>query len=228
MFADVVSRPLVLAVTVGVLSGCASGKGTTSPSVAAPAPVATSLVTPVPERSAPAFLVVRPGALTSTLEARRQTLVDAGRRVDPDEIGYYMDVQQARLQQVGGPWLSVIRVENSVRLSLPGRWSFKVGNADLSPSAQSAISSIATVLIDYRLSLITVHGHTDDTGDAGFNQTLSERRALAVARHLVSAGVAADRIVVVGHGAANPLASNASQDGREENRRVELQVDPLS
>jgi outer membrane protein OmpA-like peptidoglycan-associated protein len=171
--------------------------------------------------------MAKPNALAEMVSARRQTLVNAGRRVNPDEIGYYMDVQQARLQQVGGPWLGVIRIGHGVRLSLPGRWSFEVASAELSPSAQSALSSVATVLADYRLSLITVHGYTDDSGDAAFNQTLSEQRALAVARHLVSEGVAADRIVVVGHGAEDPLASNASQDGREENRRVELQVDPL-
>lgn len=217
-------RPVVIAVTLAALAGCAS-RGGGAPSAPAPAPVAPAAA--IPNRSAPAFLVAKPNALAEMVSARRQTLVNAGRRVNPDEIGYYMDVQQARLQQVGGPWLSVVRIGHGVRLSLPGRWSFQVARAELSPSAQSALSSVATVLADYRLSLITVHGYTDDSGDAAFNQTLSEQRALAVARHLVSHGVAADRIVVVGHGADNPLASNASQDGREENRRVELQVDPL-
>jgi outer membrane protein OmpA-like peptidoglycan-associated protein len=176
----------------------------------------------------PSILVVKPADFATTLATRRLTLAHAGRRVSPDEIGYYMDVQQARLQQVGSHWLSVIRRGHSVRLSLPGRWSFKVGSAELSANAQSALSSIARVLADYRLSVITVHGHTDDSGNPDSNQALSEKRALAVARHLVSEGVAPDRILVVGHGAADPLASNASEDGRDENRRVELQVDPLS
>jgi outer membrane protein OmpA-like peptidoglycan-associated protein len=213
---------------LALLAGCASSGGRTPPvTTPAPAPEVAPRAVVAPERVAPAFLVVRPDELRPARSVRRQALVGAGRRVTPEEVGYYMDVQQARLQQVGGPWLSVIRTGHGVRLSLPGRWSFRVGGAELSENARSALSSVATVLIDYRLSLITVHGYTDDLGDAAFNQTLSEQRALAVARHLAAAGVATDRIVVVGHGAANPLASNASQDGREENRRVELQVDPL-
>ena len=241
----VIRRPIVLALILLSLGGCRSKRPPATPPTASPESVAVAPVTPPPPPEpplseppslppppptprAPALLVVKPADFAAMLTTRRLALTHAGRRVSPDEIGYYMDVQQARLQQVGGHWLSVIRKGHSVRLSLPGRWSFKVGSAELSASAQSALSSIARVLADYRLSLITVHGHTDDAGDPAFNQALSEKRALAVARHLVSEGVASDRILVVGHGSADPLASNASADGREENRRVELQVDPLT
>ena len=249
MTARAIQRPIVVALIVISLGACRSKRPPAPPPAAPPESVAAAPVTPPPppepppqppptESSslppppptprAPALLVVKPADFAATLTTRRLALAHAGRRVSPDEIGYYMDVQQARLQQIGGHWLSVIRKGHSVRLSLPGRWSFKVGSAELSASAQSALSSIARVLADYRLSLITVHGHTDDAGDPAFNQALSEKRALAVARHLVSEGVALDRILVVGHGASDPLASNASADGREENRRVELQVDPLT
>lgn len=228
-------RPTVIALLAIGLGGCGSRTPPAPPPVdpqehaAAPAtPPPPPEPPPSPPTRVPSLVIVQPAELQVTRTARRQTLVGSGRRVSPDEIGYYMDVQQARLQQVGGHWFSVMRQGHSVRLSLPGRWSFKVGSAELSASAQSALASIARVLADYRLSLITVHGHTDDAGDPAFNQTLSEKRALAVARHLVSEGVAPDRILVVGHGAANPLASNGSEDGREENRRVELQVDPLT
>jgi outer membrane protein OmpA-like peptidoglycan-associated protein len=230
-------RPGMVVATMMVLGGCGSkDRAVVTPPAAAAEPAPQPAAPPMPEPApppppaprAPAVLVVKPGEFETTWAARRQTLVGAGRRVSPDEIGYYMDVQQARLQQIGGHWLSVIRKGHRVQLSLPGRWSFKVGSAELSSTAQSALSSVARVLADYCLSLITVHGHTDDSGDPAFNQALSERRALAVAKHLVSEGVALDRVLVVGHGAAKPLASNASEDGREENRRVELQVDPLT
>ena len=236
MTARLIRQSIVLGLTAIWLGGCGSKDAPALPPADPPQSVAAAPEIPPPPPEpppppvprAPALLVVKPGDVEATLTTRRQTLVNAGRRVSPDEIGYYMDVQQARLQQVGGQWLSVIRKGHSVRLSLPGRWSFQVGSAELSSSAQSALSSIARVLADYRLSLVTIHGHTDDAGDPAFNQTLSEKRALAVARHLVSEGVALDRIIVVGHGAAAPLASNASEDGREENRRVELQIDPLT
>ena len=228
-----IRRPVVVLSAMLWLGACGSRRAPSLPPAAPPEIAAPPAASPPPPPAhppaprAPALLMVSPADLEATLTTRRQTLMNSGRRVSPDEIGYYMDVQQARLQQVGGQWLSVIRRGHRVRLSLPGRWSFTVGSTQLSSSAQSALSSIARVLADYRLSLVTVHGHTDDSGDAIFNQTLSEKRALAVARHLVSEGVASDRILVVGHGASTPLASNASEDGREENRRVELEVSPL-
>ena len=126
------------------------------------------------------------------------------------------------------PSLGIERTDQRVRLNLPGRWGFAVGSADLSTDAREALGRVASVLAEYRASLITVHGHTDSSGDAAFNRELSERRALAVARLLVDAGVAADRILVVGHGSERPVASNASEEGRDRNRRVELQVDPIA
>jgi outer membrane protein OmpA-like peptidoglycan-associated protein len=230
-----IRRPVVVLSTALWLGACGSRRAPAvppaTPSESATAAAAASppaLPADPPAPRAPAPFVVRPADVEATLTTRRQTLINSGRRVSPDEIGYYMDVQQARLQQIGGHRFSVIRRGLSIRLSLPGRGSFKVGSAELSSGAQSALSSIARVLADYRLSLITVHGYTDDSGDPNLNQTLSEKRSLAVARHLVSEGVAPDRILVVGHGAANPLASNAAEDGREENRRVELDVVPLT
>ena len=217
------------------LAGCGARRASTPPPATAPAstaaPAEASPPPPAPDPPAPrppALFAVTPAEVEAALSARKRTLMHAGRRVSPDEIGYYMDVQQARLQQVGGHSLSVIRRGYNIRLSLPGRWSFTVGSAELSTGAQSALASIARVLADYRLSLITVHGHTDDSGDPIFNQTLSEKRALAVARQLMAEGIASDRILVVGHGAADPLAANDSEDGREENRRVELEIVPLA
>ena len=230
-----IRRSVVVLSAMLSLGACGSKRAPALPETAPPesaAAAAAASPPPLPAHPAapraPAIFVVRPADVEATLTTRRQTLMNSGRRVRPDEIGYYMDVQQARLQQIGGQWLGVMRRGLSIRLSLPGRWSFTVGSAELSSGAQPALSSIARVLADYRLSLITVHGHTDDSGDPIFNQTLSEKRALAVARHLVSEGVASDRLLVVGHGPADPLASNATEAGREENRRVELEVVPLT
>lgn len=138
-----------------------------------------------------------------------------------------MDVQEARFRQVATSGLRVVRLEQRVILNLPGAVAFDVGSASLSAGAVRALERVAAVLVDYRYSVISLHGHTDNSGDPLQNMRLSEQRALAVARQLIAAGVGPERIVVAGYGALAPIASNDSADGRESNRRVELQVDPV-
>ena len=84
------------------------------------------------------------------------------------------------------------------------------------------IVSISKVLQEYNKTLIQVNGYTDNTGSAAINNPLSLRRATAVADFLKLKGVAANRIIVNGYGSANPIASNATAAGREQNRRVEI------
>src|SRR3546814_19540570 len=81
--------------------------------------------------------------------------------------------------------------------------------------------AIAQVLDEYRLTLITIHGQTDDIGEAAFNLHLSQQRALSVAQALADAGVAPTRLLVIGHGESEPVADNATPEGRERNRRVD-------
>ena len=83
------------------------------------------------------------------------------------------------------------------------------------------------MLVDYRFTLISVDGHTDDSGDAAQNRSLSEQRAVAVAKHLIAEGVEPQRLIVVGRGSERPIADNATEIGREANRRVVLRIDPL-
>lgn len=170
---------------------------------------------------------VAPAEYSSTLVTRRQRLIERGLRLGAEDVGYYMDVQEARLRQAGGTALRLTRRGASVILELPGHLNFEVGRARLSPAALTALAGVATVLVDYRLTIISVEGHTDDSGDAAQNRTLSEQRASAVARQLTSKGVEVERLVVVGHGADRPVADNSTEVGREANRRVVLRVDPL-
>ena len=151
-----------------------------------------------------------------------------GQRLSAAEVGYYLDVQEARFRQIASTWLQVSRKEERVVLSLPGALSFDVGSTKVSAGATEALSAISKVLVEYRHTVVALHGHTDSIGDPATNQKLSEQRALAVARVLISAGVATERILVAGYGAGSPAASNTTEAGREANRRVEIEIRPLS
>jgi outer membrane protein OmpA-like peptidoglycan-associated protein len=97
----------------------------------------------------------------------------------------------------------------------------------VSSETEVALQSLAVVLTEYDATLVSVHGHTDDSGSGGVNQELSEQRAVAVARFLLGQGLSADRLIAVGHGSSKPMAANDSAAGREQNRRIELQIDPI-
>ncbi len=217
------------AVVAGLLlaaAGCsARAPASASGGTGAPASAASrEPVAPVaPDPSAP----VAPADYSSALVTRRQSLLERGLRLGTEDVGYYMDVQEARLRQLGGSELRLTRRGSSVIVELPGRLDFEVGSARLSSGAIAALSGVAKILIDYRLTIISVEGHTDDSGDAASNRTLSEQRASTVARQLISQGVEAERMVVVGHGSDRPVADNSTELGREANRRVVIRVDAL-
>lgn len=168
-----------------------------------------------------------PNELASAVTARRTALRAAGQRLQPEEIGYYMDVQEARLRQLATPGLLVARRDAELVLSLPGALAFEVGSATLTADASATLRVLARVFAEYRLSVVAVHGHTDASGDSLANRRLSEQRALAVAQQLIAAGVSSERIVIAGFGDLAPLQSNDTVDGRDANRRVELHLTPL-
>lgn len=162
------------------------------------------------------------------LAQRRSQLASSGRDVlQREDVGYYLDVQQARLQQLGSDRLQLMREANQIRLRLSGPTSFEVGSARLTDDSAALIVRVADVLRDYRQSLFSVHGHTDDSGDAAANLRLSQQRALTVARLLVQHGVEPERVAAVGHGQSMPIDDNGTDAGRERNRRVELVLDPV-
>ena len=101
---------------------------------------------------------------------------------------------------------------------------FKTGKADLAPAAREKLSKIAGILAAHKGLKIEANGYTDSTGTETFNRSLSEKRAQATKDFLVSQGVAPDAILFRGFGEDNPIASNDTDDGRKENRRVELVV----
>ena len=143
-------------------------------------------------------------------------------------VGQYMDRQEARLrEQLRGTGVSVTRQGDNIILNMPGNITFRTGSADLNGSFYNVLNSVVLVLKEFDKTLCSVEGHTDSTGKADFNQKLSEDRASAVANYLASQGIAGNRLSSAGYGPNRPIADNKTDAGRQQNRRVELHLEPL-
>lgn len=144
-------------------------------------------------------------------------------------VGYYMDVQEAKLRQrLEGTGVSVTRVGDNITLNMPGNVTFALNSADLNAQFFNVLDGVALVLKEYNKTVVEVAGHTDSTGSDAYNLQLSQRRAQAVASYLVSQGIKSERLITVGAGKAHPIASNATEEGRAANRRVELTIVPVT
>ena len=137
-------------------------------------------------------------------------------------IGNYMDRQAEELEKVA----DTTRTGDGIIVTMRDKILFDVDSATVKPAAAAGVDKLATVLTKYPKTTITVAGHTDNTGRSDYNVKLSERRANAVRFALADRGVAGHRISTMGFGAENPVASNATPDGRAQNRRVELHIVP--
>ncbi|MBO9653959.1 MAG: OmpA family protein [Agrobacterium tumefaciens] len=143
-------------------------------------------------------------------------------------IGNYMDGQEAELRaQLQGTGVSVTRRGDSIVLNMPSNITFATDQDQVIPPFYQTLDSVAIVLNKFNRTLIDINGHTDSTGSLQHNQALSERRAASVANYLGARGVDQRRISTLGYGPSQPIASNATSDGRAQNRRVEVLISPL-
>ncbi len=101
---------------------------------------------------------------------------------------------------------------------------FDFDRATLKPEGRNILDQVAAQVQQLNLESLIAVGHTDSVGSDAYNQRLSERRAAAVKNYLVSKGVPADQIIASGRGESQPVASNATRDGRAKNRRVEIEI----
>ncbi|MBW8636460.1 OmpA family protein [Hoeflea sp. WL0058] len=161
---------------------------------------------------------------------RRNALVGAGiGLLAGGAIGAYMDRQEAELRaQLQGTGISVTRVGNNLVLNMPSNITFATDQANIDTGFYPTLNSVAIVLNKYNQTLVDVYGFTDSTGSAQYNLELSQRRAQSVASYLGGQGVNRQRMYVTGFGQERPVASNATAEGRAQNRRVEIQIAPLS
>ena len=144
-------------------------------------------------------------------------------------VGYYMDRQEAKLRnQLVGSGVQVVRDGDHLILVMPSNVTFDTDEYQVRPAFGDVLDSVAIVLTEFDKTLIEVTGHTDSTGSDGYNQLLSERRADAVADRLREREVSPGRVITRGYGESRPIASNADEDGRQQNRRVELMLVPVT
>jgi outer membrane protein OmpA-like peptidoglycan-associated protein len=163
-------------------------------------------------------------------ERRNRALIGAGMgALAGGAVGYYMDVQEAKLrQQLEGTGVRVVRNGDNITLVMPSNVTFDVDQDAVKASFYPVLDSVGLVLDEYDKTIIDVVGHTDSTGSRQHNQALSERRADSVSKYLSSQKVAAARIETFGMGETRPLASNSTTQGRQLNRRVELTLIPVT
>lgn len=144
-------------------------------------------------------------------------------------IGNYQDQQELELRKrLEGSGVSVTRQGDDIILNMPGNVTFEVDRSDVNAGFYQVLDSVAVVLNRFDQTMIEVAGHTDSTGAASYNLELSRQRAQSVAWYLGSRGVDQQRVLIAAGGEDYPVASNATPEGRQLNRRVEITIVPLS
>lgn len=160
---------------------------------------------------------------------RRNALVGAGvGALAGGVVGNYMDKQQADLEQdLAGSGATVERQGDNLLVSLPSNITFATDSSQIQPQFYATLNDVAQTLNKYPNTYLNVIGHTDSTGNTNYNQSLSEKRSVAVSNYLTTQGVIQQRIATRGMGETQPIASNATIEGRQANRRVQIEIVPI-
>lgn len=144
-------------------------------------------------------------------------------------IGAQMQAQERELRQsLSGTGVAIANTGTDLRVILPESITFRTASSVVDPSFGPVLRAVSDSLRRHPNSAVRVVGHTDNVGSAAYNNQLSQDRALAVARELIGYGTSAQRIVVMGRGFYEPIASNATAAGRAQNRRVEIVITPTN
>jgi len=142
-------------------------------------------------------------------------------------LGAQLDKQERALKgQLAGTGATVQNTGQALNVTLPEAITFATNSSTVNPSFIGPLQQLAGNLNQFPNSVVSVVGHTDNTGGVAFNQQLSEQRAQSVAAILIGNGVNAGRISTRGEGEFSPIASNSSAAGRQQNRRVVVTITP--
>jgi outer membrane protein OmpA-like peptidoglycan-associated protein len=134
--------------------------------------------------------------------------------------GHRMDKQAAELEQIA----ETKRTEQGLVTKLKSDILFDTGKSELKPTAKTNLQQMGEIMKKYPENVLTINGYTDNTGSAAVNDKLSTQRAAAVKDELLLAGLSPSVITVQGLGPNNPIADNSNPNGRQQNRRVEIEV----
>lgn len=161
---------------------------------------------------------------------RRNALIGAGiGALAGGAVGSYMDQQEAELRgYLQGTGVSVTRNGDQIILNMPSNITFATDQDQVVPAFYQTLNAVGLVVNKYNRTLVDINGHTDSTGSLSHNMALSQRRASSVGNYLVNQGVDGRRLAINGFGPNQPIASNATPDGRAQNRRVEIYLSPIT
>ena len=149
-------------------------------------------------------------------------------------VGRYMDDQKRDLeknlaQEIKLGQARIDKLPNDVvRVTMTNQTAFETNSANIKSGFHSTMDKLADVVVRYNKTSLTVVGHTDDVGTNAYNQTLSEQRAHSVAQYLEGKRVNPMRLAIAGKGESQPVETNATETGRQANRRVEIYVEPVT
>ncbi|HSN85837.1 MAG TPA: OmpA family protein [Thermoanaerobaculia bacterium] len=136
-------------------------------------------------------------------------------------VGAYMDAQEEKIARI--PGTTVERVdERTLLVHFESDVLFDTDSSSIDSDGRATLEDVASVLGEYPKTAVVIQGHTDATGSEEHNDALSERRANSVRGYLASRGVDPDRMSAIGMGEGYPVASNDSESGKRQNRRVDL------
>ncbi|MBN7135234.1 cell envelope biogenesis protein OmpA [Lysobacter enzymogenes] len=162
-------------------------------------------------------------------ERRQRALIGAGvGGLAGGAIGNYQDRQERALRErMAGTGVDVVRQGDNITLNMPSNITFAFNSANLDPKFDPVLDNVASTLTEYNQTIVEVAGHTDSIGSDAVNQRLSEQRAASVGNYLMSKGLMRDRFILTGAGKTRPIASNDTEAGRAQNRRVEITLVPV-
>lgn len=139
-------------------------------------------------------------------------------------IGDYMDKQAKDMADDLGDDATVTRVGEGIVVSFDSGLLFDFDSYALRGETKSNLNELSGTMKEYRDTDIKVLGHTDSQGTAEYNKKLSEQRAASVSNYIVAQGIGSERIVREGFGEVDPVATNDTEEGRQQNRRVEIVI----
>ncbi len=147
-----------------------------------------------------------------------------------DQIGKYMDKQEAEMRQALAEVesASIQREQDVLAITFKSDFSFGFDSAVIKPGAENEIARVAAVLLKYPQTNISIEGHTDSKGAEEYNMDLSRQRAEAVKNSLIGRGLSSSRLQTIGFGESKPVATNDTEAGRQQNRRVRIVIVPIT